>query len=87
MLGDPETLRLVGEITRQNNGDVGLTYDPTWFEAGVALSDDMPLVAQTWPPVHRMGRHPGAPGALADARPDRWSEKVIRYLYKPRVRV
>lgn len=83
MLSDPKTPRLVGEITRQNNGDVGLTYDPTWFEAGFALSDDMPLVAQTWTPVHHSGRQPGAPGALDDARPDRWGEKVIRYLYKP----
>ena len=83
MLRDPQNPRLVGEITRQNNGDVGLTYDPTWFEAGFALSDDMPLVAQTWTPVHHTARLPGAPGALDDARPDRWGEKVIRYLYKP----
>ena len=83
MLSDPKNPRLVGEITRQNNGDVGLIYDPTWFEAGFALSDDMPLVAQTWTPVHHSGRQPGAPGALDDARPDRWGEKVIRYLYKP----
>jgi serine/threonine-protein kinase HipA len=83
MLSDPQNPRLVGEITRQNNGDVGLTYDPTWLEAGFALSDDMPLVAQTWTPVHHTARLPGAPGALDDARPDRWGEKVIRYLYKP----
>ena len=83
MLRDPQNPRLVGEITRQNNGDVGLTYDPSWLETGVALSDDMPLVAQTWTPVHHTARQPGAPGALDDARPDRWGEKVIRYLYKP----
>jgi len=83
MLSDPKNPRLVGEITRQNNGDVGLTYDTTWLETGFALSDDMPVVAQTWTPVHRSGRQPGAPGALDDARPDRWGEKVIRYLYKP----
>lgn len=83
MLSDPQNPRLVGEITRQNNGDVGLTYDPTWLETGFALSDDMPLVAQTWTPVHHTARLPGAPGALDDARPDRWGEKVIRYLYKP----
>jgi serine/threonine-protein kinase HipA len=84
MLSDPENPRLVGEITRLNNGDVGLTYDPTWLGTGFALSDDMPLVAQqTWTPVHHTARLPGAPGALDDARPDRWGEKVIRYLYKP----
>ena len=83
MLTDPQNPRLVGEITRQNNGDVGLTYDPAWIEAGFALSDDMPLMAQTWTPVHHSARLSGAPGALDDARPDRWGEKVIRYLYKP----
>ena len=83
MLSDPQNPRLVGEITRQNNGDVGLTYDPTWLATGFALSDDMPLVAQSLTPVHRTGRQPAAPGALDDARPDRWGEKVIRYLHKP----
>lgn len=83
MLSAPENPRLVGEITRQNNGDVGLTYDPAWLETGFALSDDLPLMAQTWTPVHHTARQPGAPGALDDARPDRWGEKVIRYLYKP----
>ena len=43
----------------------------------------MPLMAQTWTPVHHTARLPGGPGALDDARPDRWGEKVIRYLYKP----
>lgn len=83
MLTDPKNPRLVGEITRQNNGDVGLTYDPQWIEGGFSLSDDMPLAAHTFTPLHRTDRQSGAPGALDDARPDRWGEKVIRYLYKP----
>jgi len=83
LLRDPQDPRLVGEITRQSNGDVGLTYAPTWLATGFALSDDMPLMTQTWTPVHHTARLPGAPGALDDARPDRWGEKVIRYLYKP----
>lgn len=83
MLLDPQHPQLIGEIIRQTNGDVGLQYDPTWLNTGFALSDDMPLGAQTFTPVHRNGRLPGAPGALDDARPDRWGEKVIRYLYKP----
>lgn len=83
MLTDPQHPQLIGEIIRQSNGDVGLQYDQTWLNAGFALSDDMPLEAQTFTPVHRNGRLPGAPGALDDARPDRWGEKVIRYLYKP----
>ncbi len=83
MLLDPQHPQLIGEIIRQTNGDVGLYYDQTWLKTGFALSDDMPLVEQTFTPVHRNGRLPGAPGALDDARPDRWGEKVIRYLYKP----
>ena len=83
MLVDPQHPQLIGEIIRQTNGDVGLQYDQTWLNTGFALSDDMPLIAQPFTPVHRNGRLPGAPGALDDARPDRWGEKVIRYLYKP----
>ncbi len=83
MLTDPQLPTLIGEIIRQTNGDVGLQYDQTWLNTGFALSDDMPLEAQIFTPVHRNGRLPGAPGALDDARPDRWGEKVIRYLYKP----
>jgi serine/threonine-protein kinase HipA len=83
LLMDPQHPQFIGEIIRQTNGDVGLQYAPTWLATGFALSDDMPLGTQTFTPVHRNGRLPGAPGALDDARPDRWGEKVIRYLYKP----
>lgn len=83
MLMDPQRPQLVGEIVRRTNGDVGLKYAPNWLDTGFALSDDMPLEAQTFTPLHRSGRLPSAPGALDDARPDRWGEKVIRYLYKP----
>ena len=83
MLADPQHPQLIGEIMRQSNGDVGLQYAPSWLATGFALSDDMPLAEHTYTPVHRQGRLPAAPGALDDARPDRWGEKVIRYLYKP----
>ena len=83
MLLEPQHPQLIGEIIRQTNGDVGLQYAQSWLDKGFALSDDMPLALQTFTPVHRNGRLPGAPGALDDARPDRWGEKVIRYLYKP----
>lgn len=83
LLIDPQSPQLVGEIIRQSNGDVGLHYDPSWLAQGFALSDDMPLEALTFTPAHHQGRQSGAPGALDDARPDRWGEKVIRYLYKP----
>jgi serine/threonine-protein kinase HipA len=83
LLLDPRSPQLVGELTRQSNGDVGLQYDPQWLQTGFALSADMPLAAQLFTPVHPHARQSGAPGALDDARPDRWGEKVIRYLYRP----
>lgn len=72
MLIDPRQPRLIGEIIRQSNGDVGLKYDPSWLANGFALSDDMPLADQLFTPVHRADRQPGAFGALDGARPDRW---------------
>lgn len=83
MLSEPKAPRLIGAISRQSNGDVALSYDPQWIASGFALSEDMPISANSFTPAHRSGRRPAAPGALDDARPDRWGEKVIRYLYKP----
>lgn len=81
-LAAPDRPVLVGEVGRLNNGDASLHYAPAWLQAGFALSEDMPLRDQTYAPVHRRHREPAAAGALDDARPDRWGEKVIRYLYK-----
>lgn len=81
-LGDPDRPRLIGEIGRLSNGDASLSYAPPWLEHGFALSEDMPLRDMTYAPRHRRGREPAAAGALDDARPDRWGEKVIRTLYK-----
>lgn len=81
-LADPLRPALVGEIGRVSNGDASLTYAPAWLKAGFALSEDMPLREQVYMPIHRRHREPAAAGALDDARPDRWGEKVIRHLYK-----
>ncbi len=81
-LGDPHQPRLIGEIGRLSNGDASLSYAPAWLEHGFALSEDMPLRDMAYAPRHRRGREPAAVGALDDARPDRWGEKVIRTLYK-----
>ena len=83
ILTEPKAPRLIGEISRQSNGDVALSYDQKWIASGFALSEDMPISGNSFTPAHRSGRQPAAPGALDDARPDRWGEKVIRYLYKP----
>src|SRR5690606_846742 len=81
-LADPQSPRLIGEIGRLSNGDASLSYAPTWLAEGFALSEDMPLRDMVYAPRHRRAREPAAAGALDDARPDPWGEKVIRTLYK-----
>ena len=84
MLADPRKPALVGKIERLSNGDVSLTYNQSWINTGFPLSADLPLAPNEYAPVHRRLRQPAAPGALDDARPDNWGEKVIRALHKPR---
>ncbi len=81
-LADPAAPALVGEIQRLGNGDASLRYANSWVASGFPLSEDMPLRDQTYSPMHRRNREPAAAGALDDARPDRWGEKVNRYLHK-----
>lgn len=79
-LGNPADPRLISElhVVRTNQG-VSLTYDARWLATGFALSEDLPLQTGTFlPQVERT-----AAGAVDDARPDRWGEKVIRVLDKP----
>jgi serine/threonine-protein kinase HipA len=80
LLAHPSQPVLVGELNlvRSNQG-VSLRYAPTWLESGFALSEDLPLIAQEFLPMHKAT----AVGAVDDARPDRWGEQVIRTLDKP----
>ena len=84
MLTDPLKPVLVGKLERLSNGDVSLTYSESWIKSGFPLSADLPLALNEYAPVHRRARQPAAPGALDDARPDNWGEKVIRTLHRPR---
>lgn len=79
-LGNPTDPRLIGElhVVRTNQG-VSLTYDARWLATGFALSEDLPLQTGTYLPLLERT----AAGAVDDARPDRWGEKVIRVLNKP----
>jgi len=53
-------------------------YAADWWE--FALSEDLPLVAgQTF----SAGSKDSAPGAIDDARPDRWGERIIRHVDRP----
>jgi serine/threonine-protein kinase HipA len=79
-LGQPASPQLAGELRLLNIGNgVSLTYAPTWRESGFALSEDLPLAD-----IEHLPRANGrAAGAVDDARPDRWGERVIQFLDKP----
>jgi len=84
-LGQPETPLPIGTLRLQANGKgVSLLYRSEWLSGGFALSEDLPLVDLEHLAPGRLGVDaPRAVGAIDDARPDRWGEKVIRYLDKP----
>jgi serine/threonine-protein kinase HipA len=79
-LGCPDRPVFVGELrmARQTKG-VSLVYTDAWLRSGFALSEDLPLVKREFFPVDKET----AAGAVDDARPDRWGERVIRLLDKP----
>ncbi len=72
------TLRLVRRSGRQPGG-VSMTYALSWLASGQALSEDLPLQAGEFLPAEP----DAAAGAVDDARPDRWGERVIRLLDRP----
>lgn len=59
---------------------LSFTYDPEWIAHGYPLSGDMPLQVA---PLVPKDRDTGF-GALSDAMPDRWGERAIRYLDRPK---
>ena len=74
-LGAPEAPVLVGELNLvMNRRAVSLRYADTWLKNGFALSEDLPLGDQEFFPKDK----DLAAGAVDDARPDRWGERVIR---------
>lgn len=85
-LGDPSKPRYVGALRLVADGKgVSLRYDRGWLESGFALSEDLPLVETEFLPPSRLARDAQrAVGAVDDARPDRWGEKVIRFVDKPK---
>lgn len=85
-LGDPAKPRYVGMLRLVADGKgVSLRYERRWLESGFALSEDLPLVDTEFLPPGRLSRDAQrAVGAVDDARPDRWGEKVIRFVDKPK---
>lgn len=85
-LGDPTSPRYVGALRLALAGKgVSLRYHDEWLITGFALSEDLPLVdTEHLPPGRLAADSPRAVGAIDDARPDRWGEKVIRFLDRPK---
>jgi serine/threonine-protein kinase HipA len=79
-VGDPAQARLVGSLRLVEAGKgVSLQYGPHWLADGFPLSEDLPMVD-----IEHLPRWKGlAVGAVDDARPDRWGERVIQYLDRP----
>ncbi|GAB7547879.1 type II toxin-antitoxin system HipA family toxin [Cupriavidus sp. 8B] len=85
-LGDPATPRYVGALKLVTAGKgVSLHYGEEWLANGFALSEDLPLVDNEFLPPGRLATDAQrAVGAIDDARPDCWGEKVIRFVDKPK---
>jgi serine/threonine-protein kinase HipA len=85
-LGNPQSPRYVGALRLISTGKgVSLRYHEEWLRAGFSLSEDLPLIdMEHLPPARLASDGERAVGAVDDARPDRWGEKVIRFLDKPK---
>jgi len=79
-LGNPAAPVLVGELNLvMNRRGVSLLYAETWLKHGFPLSEDLPLIdIEHFPREKDTGA-----GAVDDARPDQWGERVIRLLDRP----
>jgi serine/threonine-protein kinase HipA len=84
-VADPTEPRCIGRLRLVESGrGVSLRYAKGWIDRGFALSEDLPLVDVEYLPLGRLSADaPRAVGAVDDARPDRWGERVIRYIDKP----
>jgi len=84
-LGNPAAPLYVGALKLVAAGKgVSLHYGKDWLTSGFALSEDLPLIDTEFLPQGRLfADAPRAVGAVDDARPDRWGEKVIRFVDRP----
>jgi serine/threonine-protein kinase HipA len=74
-LGTPAQPKPIGTISLMDRArSVGLRYSSAWLASGFALSEDLPLVDR----LFIAPAQDTAAGALDDARPERWGERVIR---------
>jgi len=84
-LADPDRPQYVGALKLMVAGKgVSLRYGQDWLAHGFALSEDLPLIdTEFLPPGRFSADAQRAVGAVDDARPDRWGEKVIRFVDRP----
>ena len=77
---NPQAPTLVGEVSlsRLVADCATFSYAPGWWN--FALSEDLPLIQGQ---VFSAGERSTAPGAIDDARPDRWGERIIRHVDRP----
>lgn len=80
--GAPEKVGTVSLIPATRR--CSFVYDDAWRETGFALSPDMPLGRKGGIILPRDGWE--APGALADAMPDRWGRSTIDAIDRPKRR-
>jgi serine/threonine-protein kinase HipA len=80
LLTRPQQPVPIGELNlvRSVQG-VSLRYADSWLQHGFPLSEDLPLIDEEFLPTEKGA----AVGAVDDARPDRWGERVIRFIDKP----
>ena len=85
-LADPANPRYVGALKLVSAGKgVSLHYGADWLAHGFPLSEDLPLVDTEFLPPGRLSADAQrAVGAVDDARPNRWGEKVIRFVDRPK---
>ena len=77
---NPAQPLLVGELhLMRKPHSVSLRYAASWLARGFALSEDLPLLTGEFLLLEK----DTAAGAVGDARPDHWGERVIRFIDKP----
>ncbi len=84
-LGNPSQPVPVGQLRLVSGGRaVAVQYGNAWLASGFPLSEDLPLTQDLFVPQDK----DTAAGAVDDARPDRWGERVIRKFEKsPRLSI
>ena len=79
-LVNPSNPALIGELKLSQlvSDCATFTYSPGWWN--FPLSEDLPIIEGQ---LFSAGLRNSAPGAIDDARPDRWGERIIRHIDRP----